>query len=93
MGMNMVSKGVDKALEFLKQRFPTMQIVSISGNVCTDKKAAAVNWVRMIRLVFLKMLILTTGSWRVEDVLVSQKLSSPKTLLKGWYMLLYRTLL
>jgi hydroxymethylglutaryl-CoA reductase (NADPH) len=45
MGMNMISKGCDKALAIIGQYFPTMQIVSLSGNYCTDKKPAAVNWI------------------------------------------------
>ncbi|KAI9475704.1 MAG: hydroxymethylglutaryl-CoA reductase [Benjaminiella poitrasii] len=44
MGMNMISKGCEKALTILTQQFPTMQIVSLSGNYCTDKKPAAINW-------------------------------------------------
>jgi len=44
MGMNMVSKGVEKALEVLTQYFPELEIMSLSGNFCTDKKPAAVNW-------------------------------------------------
>jgi hydroxymethylglutaryl-CoA reductase (NADPH) len=45
MGMNMISKGVEKALSVVAENFPTMQIVSISGNYCTDKKPAAINWI------------------------------------------------
>ncbi|CEP17267.1 hypothetical protein [Parasitella parasitica] len=45
MGMNMISKGCEKALATIAEHFPTMQIVSLSGNYCTDKKPAAVNWV------------------------------------------------
>ncbi|KAI9298768.1 hypothetical protein K502DRAFT_322594 [Neoconidiobolus thromboides FSU 785] len=45
MGMNMVSKGSEKALAALQERFPAMQIISISGNYCTDKKPAAINWI------------------------------------------------
>jgi len=44
MGMNMVSKGVEKALEILEQYFPDLEVLSLSGNYCTDKKPAAVNW-------------------------------------------------
>ncbi|KAH9064855.1 hypothetical protein Ae201684P_003635 [Aphanomyces euteiches] len=42
MGMNMVSKGTLAVLTFLK--FPLMELVALSGNVCTDKKSAAINW-------------------------------------------------
>jgi hydroxymethylglutaryl-CoA reductase (NADPH) len=45
MGMNMVTKGVEKALGHIAQHFPQMQILSLSGNYCTDKKPAAVNWI------------------------------------------------
>lgn len=44
MGMNMLSKGSEKALAMLSVEFADMEILSLSGNFCTDKKAAAVNW-------------------------------------------------
>jgi hydroxymethylglutaryl-CoA reductase (NADPH) len=46
MGMNMLSKGVERALELLRQEFPDMEVVSVSGNYCTDKKPAANNWIQ-----------------------------------------------
>ncbi|KAF0531195.1 3-hydroxy-3-methylglutaryl-coenzyme A reductase [Gigaspora margarita] len=45
MGMNMISKGCEKALEVMNNHFPDMQIISISGNYCSDKKPAAINWI------------------------------------------------
>ncbi|XP_020227834.1 3-hydroxy-3-methylglutaryl-coenzyme A reductase 1 [Cajanus cajan] len=45
MGMNMVSKGVQNVLAFLHTDFPDMDVIGISGNFCSDKKAAAVNWI------------------------------------------------
>lgn len=47
MGMNMISKGTEKALQVLAEEcgFEDMTIISVSGNYCTDKKAAAVNWI------------------------------------------------
>ena len=45
MGMNMISKGVERALEVVQVRFPEMQILALSGNYCTDKKPAAINWI------------------------------------------------
>lgn len=45
MGMNMVSKGCLKAIEVLQDEFPDMVLVAISGNMCTDKKPAAINWI------------------------------------------------
>ncbi len=44
MGMNMLSKGSEKALQELIKHFPDAQIVSLSGNYCTDKKSSAINW-------------------------------------------------
>ncbi|KAH7156734.1 hydroxymethylglutaryl-coenzyme A reductase-domain-containing protein [Dactylonectria macrodidyma] len=47
MGMNMISKGVEHALSVMSNEagFDDMQIISVSGNYCTDKKAAAINWI------------------------------------------------
>lgn len=45
MGMNMCSKGVESALKEMKNAFPTMEIVTLSGNMCTDKKPSAINWI------------------------------------------------
>lgn len=47
MGMNMISKGVEHALDVMMKDagFEDMAIISVSGNYCTDKKPAAVNWV------------------------------------------------
>ncbi|KAM4532449.1 3-hydroxy-3-methylglutaryl-coenzyme A reductase-like isoform 2-T3 [Fundulus diaphanus] len=45
MGMNMLSKGTEQALHRLKQHFPDMEVLSVSGNYCTDKKSAAINWI------------------------------------------------
>ena len=44
MGMNMVSKGSLAVIECLQREFPQLQLVALSGNMCTDKKAAATNW-------------------------------------------------
>lgn len=47
MGMNMISKGVEKALGVMSTEagFSDMAIISVSGNFCTDKKPAAINWI------------------------------------------------
>ncbi|XP_021714071.1 3-hydroxy-3-methylglutaryl-coenzyme A reductase 1-like [Chenopodium quinoa] len=45
MGMDIVSKGVQNVLAHLHAHFPDMDVISISGNYCSDKKPAAVNWV------------------------------------------------
>lgn len=44
MGMNMVGKGVDKALSSIIEKFP-VDVLALSGNVCTDKKPSAINWI------------------------------------------------
>lgn len=45
MGMNMVTKGVSEALAAMKAAHPSMTVLALSGNLCTDKKPSAVNWV------------------------------------------------
>ncbi|KAL8708610.1 MAG: hypothetical protein Q9220_006546 [cf. Caloplaca sp. 1 TL-2023] len=47
MGMNMISKGVQEALTVMTRDcgFSDMEIVSLSGNFCTDKKPAPINWI------------------------------------------------
>ncbi|XP_071757538.2 3-hydroxy-3-methylglutaryl-coenzyme A reductase-like [Centroberyx gerrardi] len=45
MGMNMLSKGTEQAVRRLQQQYPEMDVLSVSGNYCTDKKPAALNWI------------------------------------------------
>lgn len=47
MGMNMISKGVEKALQVMATEagFDDMITISVSGNFCMDKKPAAINWI------------------------------------------------
>ena len=47
MGMNMVSKGVNAVLDALgvEGLFPDMDVLGLSGNMCCDKKPAAINWI------------------------------------------------
>ncbi|KAG6001319.1 hypothetical protein E4U21_004509 [Claviceps maximensis] len=47
MGMNMISKGVEHALTVMASEggFDDMNIVTVSGNYCIDKKPAAINWI------------------------------------------------
>ena len=46
MGMNMISKGVEHALNvMMNEGFEDMSILTVSGNYCTDKKPAAINWI------------------------------------------------
>lgn len=47
MGMNMISKGVEYSLKYMVEElgWEDMDIISVSGNYCTDKKPAAINWI------------------------------------------------
>lgn len=47
MGMNMISKGVEHALNVMATEagFSDMNIITLSGNYCTDKKPSALNWI------------------------------------------------
>ena len=45
MGMNMISKGSLAVIECLRGVFPEVSLLALSGNMCTDKKAAAMNWI------------------------------------------------
>ncbi|GMM42206.1 hypothetical protein FOG51_02803 [Hanseniaspora uvarum] len=47
MGMNMISKGVEYALKQMVEEFGwnDMEVVSVSGNYCMDKKPGAINWI------------------------------------------------
>ena len=38
-------QGTEKALHCLHGYFPTMEIISLSGNFCSDKKATGLNWI------------------------------------------------
>lgn len=43
MGMNILTKGTAKVIEYLKIIFPEMILISLSGNMCTDKKISSMN--------------------------------------------------
>uniref|UniRef100_A0A7E4UVP0 3-hydroxy-3-methylglutaryl coenzyme A reductase n=1 Tax=Panagrellus redivivus TaxID=6233 RepID=A0A7E4UVP0_PANRE len=45
MGMNMISKAVQAAMELIKKQFPMGRVLALSGNHCVDKKAAGINWI------------------------------------------------
>lgn len=44
MGMNMLSKGTEKAVAELQKYFSDAFLESVSGNFCTDKKPSSINW-------------------------------------------------
>ena len=41
----MFSQGTERSLLRLQQQFPDLEVLSVSGNYCTDKKSAAINWI------------------------------------------------
>ena len=38
-------QGTEQALSRLQEQFPDLQVLAVSGNFCTDKKPAAINWI------------------------------------------------
>ena len=38
-------QGTEKSLGVIARLFPSMEVISLSGNYCTDKKPAAINWI------------------------------------------------
>ena len=38
-------QGTEKALSYLQKQFPDLEVLSLSGNLCTDKKPSAMNWI------------------------------------------------
>merc|ERR1719225_1229224 len=42
----MVSKATEFTLKYLKDEFPDMQILTLSSNMCTDKKPSVLNWIK-----------------------------------------------
>lgn len=45
MGMNMCSKGAETAIREIQRNFPNMKMLTVSGNMCTDKKPSAINMI------------------------------------------------
>lgn len=79
MGMNMVSKGCLAAIEVLEQVFPDLVLVAISGNMCTDKKPAAINWILgrgksvVVEAVIPERIIKTVLKSSVHDMIEANK--------------------
>lgn len=42
-GHNMVTKAADAVINWMLKNYPSLRYVSISGNICVDKKASAIN--------------------------------------------------
>ncbi|MEM0468329.1 MAG: hydroxymethylglutaryl-CoA reductase (NADPH) [Pyrobaculum sp.] len=45
MGMNMVTIASDAVAKYIAEKFPKARLVALSGNLCVDKKANAVNFI------------------------------------------------
>jgi 3-hydroxy-3-methylglutaryl-coenzyme A reductase (EC 1.1.1.34) len=45
MGMNMVTRGAERVVEEIAKEHPWAKHIALSGNLCTDKKAAAIDWI------------------------------------------------
>ncbi len=45
MGMNMVTIASDAVARYIHENFPKARLVALSGNMCVDKKANAVNFI------------------------------------------------
>jgi len=45
MGMNMIGKGTEKSIQMILTKFPNATLKALSGNMCVDKKASALNWI------------------------------------------------
>lgn len=83
MGMNMLSKATEFSLRRMLDIFPDMEILSLSGNFCTDKKPAAVNWVEgrgksvvaeAIVPAFIVKTVLKTSTSALVDLNISKNL-------------------
>ncbi|NYZ79240.1 hydroxymethylglutaryl-CoA reductase (NADPH) [Candidatus Micrarchaeota archaeon] len=45
MGMNMITIGLEKVIEFIEKENKGVECLALSGNMCTDKKPSAVNFI------------------------------------------------
>lgn len=45
MGMNMVTIASDRLINYLLEKNKDVELVALSGNLCTDKKPGAMNWI------------------------------------------------
>jgi hydroxymethylglutaryl-CoA reductase (NADPH) len=44
MGMNMVTIATERACKYIMENFKEAKLIALSGNLCTDKKPGAINW-------------------------------------------------
>jgi hydroxymethylglutaryl-CoA reductase (NADPH) len=45
MGMNMITIGLERVVEFIEKENRGVECIALSGNMCTDKKPSAVNFI------------------------------------------------
>ena len=45
MGMNIIGKACEKTIQYILTCFPNFKLISLSGNMCIDKKPSAINWI------------------------------------------------
>lgn len=43
--MSLLAAGINTVVHDIMQQFPAMRLVSLSGNMCVDKKPSAINWI------------------------------------------------
>jgi hydroxymethylglutaryl-CoA reductase (NADPH) len=63
MGMNMITIGLERVVEFIEKESKDTRCIALSGNMCTDKKPSAVN------------LILGRGRSVTADVVIPKKIA------------------
>ena len=63
MGMNMITIGLERVVEFIEKENKDTRCIALSGNMCTDKKPSAVN------------LILGRGRSVTADVVIPKKIA------------------
>lgn len=65
-GHNMLTKAADAVINWLLNEYPQLKYVSISGNICTDKKVSAING------------LLGRGKYVVAEMLISRAVCSER---------------
>ena len=79
-GHNMLTKAADAVINWLLNEYPQLKYVSISGNICTDKKVSAING------------LLGRGKYVVAEMLISRAVCSerlkttPEAIVLAWLM-------
>lgn len=70
----MISKGTLAVIDLLRTVFPSLILLALSGNLCTDKKAAAINWIEgrgksvVVEAIIPKDVVASTLKTNVETI-------------------------